>query len=258
MKKYIKDMERNEVLERLISGDILTCNGGAKVEMIRGIICATSSNDNEIINYQLSMNDGIDWYFELPIKTVDIEVGKFYRTRNGEKAYVFGVSNDGNYNVAIEGGRVYNILPTGYYTEEKESDDDLVCLWVDSPKEEEEPDVSCYDWREKPIVTWDWRKEVVSKNNQVVELLKEGKPQKDIAKELDISPSTVSRIAVSSNLRTYKRKKTSPYDLEKLKQLLLEGKTYDEICKELNKSYSSLARYVSTHPDLYKLYQYRR
>ena len=62
---------------------------------------------------------------------------------------------------------------------------------------------------------------------------------------------------VKANLRYLRLPHFPGFSLNHLPQIYLK-KTYDEICKELDKPYSSLARYVSTHPDLYRLYQYRR
>lgn len=196
MRKYTKDMTRNEIISRLKSGDKLVCDGGAEIEIIDGFICANSSNGYETINYQLSLNDGIDWYFELPLKTIDVKVGNIYRTRAGEKAFVYSVNKEGDFLVAIEGGICYNILSTGYYSEEKETDKDLVSLWDEKTEEEpkEETDMNFSDIKNE-------------KEKRVVELLNQNMLQKDVSKKLGVSPSLISRIARKNGIRCYTRHK---------------------------------------------------
>ena len=248
MRKYIKDMNRAEILKRLSNGDKLTTDGGAVVEVVNGFLCATSANGIETLNYELRLNDGIDWYFELPLKTIEVKVGNFYKTRDGQKAYVYAINNKGDFSVAIEGGNglCYSILPTGYYSEEKESDRDLVSL-----REEES--------NNKQEETFSSQTEArYNKEKRVVELLKQGKSQKEVASELGISPSTVSRLAIKHGLLVYKKSRKINYDDEKLKEMLKQGLTYDEIANKLNMAYCTIARYISTHQDLYSLYKYKR
>lgn len=245
MKRYLRDMTRDEILDRLKSGIKIENGAGAYIEFVDGVLCATNNNSYDIINYQLDLSNTKDWYFQMPLKTVEVVVGQFYMTRDGEKAYVFNKNEDGDFSVAIEGGIVYNILPTGYYSEERESGRDLVSLCLGNCT----VNVTECEQRSNP-------KKAVNQavEDSVIDAYKSGLTQKEIAEMLDIPQTRVFRLLSSKNI------KSPRMDLfrDKVKKLVEDGLTYREIAASVGKTYSYIFKVVSSNPDLYALYQHKR
>lgn len=127
MKKYLDDLKPEEVIARLKQGEILKSEDGTTIyEYIEGFIVG-NDKDNFCINPCIASYGCIDrLYFDMPEPELKIEVGKFYQTRGGKRAYVFAQNSEGKYNVAIEGGEAYSVFNGGYYSEKEETDKDLL------------------------------------------------------------------------------------------------------------------------------------
>lgn len=131
MKEFIKDLTPETIISRLKQGERLT-NGERIVELVDGLLVA-KRNDDWVINYSIG-KEFDELYFDRPAPELKLEIGKFYKTRDGKKAYVFAVNSEGKYNVAIEGEGAYSVFAGGYYSEEEETDGDLIGLWSETPK----------------------------------------------------------------------------------------------------------------------------
>lgn len=127
MKEYIKNLTPETVISRLKQGEILT-DGEKTIEYIDGLLVA-KRDDDWAINPAISKSFD-DFYFYRPAPELELEIGKFYKTRDGKKAYVFAVNSAGKFNVAIEGEGAYSVFAGGYYSEEEETDGDLIGLWA--------------------------------------------------------------------------------------------------------------------------------
>lgn len=90
-----------EVIKALIDGkEIFLEEGGAgKVKLIDGF-CVKEWNDQFNINYTINLRDKPFVYEQ---ETLIIEVGKFYKTRDGRKARCFFTSVDGDAMFSIDG-----------------------------------------------------------------------------------------------------------------------------------------------------------
>lgn len=65
-------------------------------------------------------------------ESLKLEVGKFYKTRDGKKAWVISQAQGLRYpyNVAVFGNTgIYNVLENGCFCEDKTSPEDLVAHW---------------------------------------------------------------------------------------------------------------------------------
>lgn len=176
MKEYIKDLDFNTVISRLKQGQILQSDESkTTVEMIDGILVERKDNDFSI-NPNIYTRDVLrEWYFERPKPQMEIIIGKFYTTRDGKKAYVFAKNSAGKYNVAIEGEGAYSVFEGGYYSEEEETQGDLVSAW------DVKKNIKVRTGQITP-----------EKREKIKELLKKDWSYKDMAKELGVSYSTVA------------------------------------------------------------------
>lgn len=224
MKQYLEDLKPEEVIARLKQGEILKSeNGTTTYEYIEGFIVG-NDKDNFCINPCIASFSCIDrLYFDMPEPEMVIEVGKFYQTRNGLKAYAYTSAAENRIAVVVEKEIPYTVSINGYVSDESENDLDLI----------------------KPY----------SKSEQIIQLCKEGKTHKEISKELGIPVSTVSRTKTKFGIS---EKHTKDKQYKQIKNLLERGLTYDEMAKNLNKNYSTVARYVSSHKELYELYKNKR
>jgi hypothetical protein len=166
MKEYITELDFNTVIDRLKQGQVLKSDiTESTVEMIDGIL--VEKKDNYFLVFpQISNNDNFkQWYFERPQPQLEIKIGKFYITRDDKKAYVFAKNSAGKYNVAIEDGEAYAVFEGGYYSEEEETEKDLIAVW------------------DKNRNLNGGRKSESGRFEKVKELLEKGYSRADIAKE---------------------------------------------------------------------------
>ena len=176
MKEYIKDLTLDTVMERLKQGQrVVSDTHMASIELIDGILVGRKGKEWIIGQSISSMDYFAEWYFERPKPQMEIIIGKFYTTRDGKKAYVFAKNSAGKYNVAIEGEGAYSVFEGGYFSEEEETDGDLVSAW------DVKKNIKVRTGQITP-----------EKREKVKELLKKGWSYKDIAKELGVSYSTVA------------------------------------------------------------------
>lgn len=128
-KKYLKTPE--EVIDALQSGKKVETED-LEYKFINGILVATSKTNKHWIIYP-ALSASIDHYIN-ESKSLKLEVGKFYKTRDGRKAFVFAISEK-SYNplcVAIVGCKsTYDVTANGKYFDGEITSDDLVALWED-------------------------------------------------------------------------------------------------------------------------------
>ena len=101
MKKVLlKDLQPDEVIRRLKAGEVVKDECSKEIiKMIEGILCSVSDLGNTRLNILLNPLCP-DYYFEEP-EELKLEVGKFYRTRDGRKVFIF-ITDDYNYRGVIE------------------------------------------------------------------------------------------------------------------------------------------------------------
>lgn len=76
-------------------------------------------------------------------------------------------------------------------------------------------------------------KKVITNEESVIERLKAGVRQRDVAAELGVSRQWVALFAKRNGLSRPKAGRPSRYDYAKVAMLLGEGKTYEEIAQEV-------------------------
>ena len=132
MKRYLKTPE--ETVKALKSGKevIIGSHFGRtyKYKLIDGVICSWAG-DCWILNDCLRSADKA--YID-ESEQFKLEVGKFYKTRNGRKAFVYAKTDTEPYHcwaVIIDSSDVGTFCCTanGVYTVNKESEKDLVAPW---------------------------------------------------------------------------------------------------------------------------------
>ena len=84
--------------------------------------------------------------FRERVRLMQLQAGKYYKTRDGRKAYCIGENvvseKPDRWAVSIEGDEDFSLAdyyPGGSYLGEGESREDLVSEWVDSPEPEKVP-----------------------------------------------------------------------------------------------------------------------
>jgi len=159
-----------------------------------------------------------------------LEIGKFYRTRDGKKAYLFNVKKGlllSRYSVAVENGDVHGVYQDGRYSVIRETKRDLVDKWV-------EPKIL-----------------KIQQRDAIVKLLKNGKTYDEIRKQTGASMGTISKV---KKLNGYTRvKNNSPKMAKEYKKLLKEKLSLTEIATRMNKSYGWVCWYIYSVPELRKL-----
>lgn len=115
MKQYIKDMQPEEVIQRLKNGEILyTEDTDCHYKMIDGILYKILSNSKYVINDCISKQLDSKCYFEVEEPFKIIESG-FYKTKDGSKVYISWIKTydmDG-YNLPEEDYICYGIFGGG-------------------------------------------------------------------------------------------------------------------------------------------------
>lgn len=129
-KKYLKDA--GEVTKALNEGkEVFAGTVPYVYKMVNGIIC---HYDTERNNKLLGINTTICMEYELFIKeqeSLKIEVGKFYRTRDGRRAYCFNQEEGGFYNhFVIDGESGWGTYADdGLTLSDEEHPEDIVDYW---------------------------------------------------------------------------------------------------------------------------------
>lgn len=134
MKKYLKNPE--EVIDALVAGKVLRDNDNSQWKLHKGFIMRKDANsDTWIVNDCISSNYA-GLYIDEP-KPLELEVGKFYKTREGEKVII--LANNCNrinypYLVAEIGKETkpYRLNPNGrVYEKDGVNAYDIVAPWKD-------------------------------------------------------------------------------------------------------------------------------
>ena len=89
MKTYLKDLTHEEIIKRLKNGEVVKIKyNGSYIKMIDGIMVKFYPLHKFIINVSIDLDlEGDDYYFEKE-EPLTFEEGKFYKTREGKKAYI--------------------------------------------------------------------------------------------------------------------------------------------------------------------------
>ena len=105
MKTYLKDLTPEEIIKRLKNGEILhPVNPDFYIKMIDGVLCEFYNNELKFINVQVGSvyrpdsNEGYNFYFETE-EPLTFEEGKFYKTRDGKKAYISKITTTRFYGI---------------------------------------------------------------------------------------------------------------------------------------------------------------
>ena len=125
MKKYLKTPE--EVIQALKEGKEVKTDGGYHYKMIDGVICHFYEED-------WTVGSNIEEYERPYIEEAEplkIEVGKFYKTKDNKKAYVYYQYGNGLFRAVCDGyTNSYWIDDKGEYTNYPKVDKlELVSPW---------------------------------------------------------------------------------------------------------------------------------
>ena len=133
-KKYIKDMEVEEVIARLQKREVIKCETNSyssEIKLINGILVKFDSNGDTFITPNLNIKtSGYNYYFE-ETKSFKITETGLYKTRDGRKAFLSVVDNATSLaNGIVEG--VYDAYfwnLDGNLHDDEQSSFDLVSRW---------------------------------------------------------------------------------------------------------------------------------
>lgn len=129
MKRYLKTPE--EVIDALQAGKKIEA-GDFEYRLVGEVFIAINKTDKSWAVNAGIYSDDIPFIDEPdPLK---LEVGKFYKTRDGRKAFVYTKTDEGKYNcwvviVNSDVGGTFCCTANGEYTANKESEKDLVEPW---------------------------------------------------------------------------------------------------------------------------------
>ena len=123
MNILLNNLQPEEVIRRLKQGEILKNSGGDTIEMVDGVFVKRIGRD-WAVGYLVWNTDY--YYFEDPDPELELEIGRFYRTRADKKAFVFSKNAEGKYCVVVENEMPYSVYVGGCFSNEEESDKDLV------------------------------------------------------------------------------------------------------------------------------------
>ena len=125
MKKYLITPE--EVIKALKEGKEVKTDGSYRYKMIDGVICSLFDKGWVIGS---AIDDDEEPYIE-EVEPLQIEVGKFYKTKGDKKAYVYHQYGNGLFRAVCEDyTNSYCIDDTGEYTSYPKLDKlNLVSLW---------------------------------------------------------------------------------------------------------------------------------
>ena len=89
MKTYLKDLTPEEIIKRLKNGEIIENEEGDDtiIKYYDGVICRVYEDGSYEINVSFTTDAACVYYFETE-EPLTFEQGKFYKTREGKKAYI--------------------------------------------------------------------------------------------------------------------------------------------------------------------------
>lgn len=126
-KRYLKTPE--EVTAALKEGKVVLDRTGNKYKSINGFIVVSYISGGWGVDPFIGSTEGL--YVEEP-KPLKLEVGKFYKTRNGKKAWVVSYKQGLHYPyivAVLEHEETYTVLENGYFSFENPNPEDLVAPW---------------------------------------------------------------------------------------------------------------------------------
>lgn len=131
MKTYLKDLTPEEIIKRLKNGEVIKIENSVEyIEMIGGIICYHSNDGDVIVGASIFKNQG-NRYFETE-EPLTFEEGKFYKTREGKKAYISRITT--TYFYGIITGKTsldtWNLKGMHWYDKSPHKND-LISKWED-------------------------------------------------------------------------------------------------------------------------------
>jgi hypothetical protein len=130
MKTYLKDLTPEEIIRRLKNGEV------AKIEnrknfykMIDGVLCYVGES-GFIINDVILIGE-YNEYFETEEPLI-FEQGKFYKTREGKKAYISRITATYIYGIVTEktSSEIWKLDGT-HWNKEEPHKNDLISKWED-------------------------------------------------------------------------------------------------------------------------------
>lgn len=126
-KRYLKTPE--EVTSALKEGKVVLDRTGTKYKSINGFIVVSYISGGWGIDPFIGSNEGL--YVDEP-KQLKLEVGKFYKTRDGRKAWVVSRHQDEHfpYIIAVLGKvDAYAVTKDGRFYDDRPYEFDLVAPW---------------------------------------------------------------------------------------------------------------------------------
>ena len=99
MKLYLKDLTPEEIIKRLKNGEIIKSEeDGDIIKYYDGVICRAYKDGGFTINAGFT-NDNICGYCFETEEPLTFEEGKFYKTREGKKAYISRITTTRFYGI---------------------------------------------------------------------------------------------------------------------------------------------------------------
>lgn len=130
MKTYLKDLTLEEIIKRLKNGEVVHSDGSWTYKMIDGIICAFWSKES-YIGAMIDLDVESESYFETE-EPLTFEQGKFYKTRDGKKAYISSITTTYIYGIITGKTSMDTWHLNGMHWNNKESHkNDLISKWED-------------------------------------------------------------------------------------------------------------------------------
>lgn len=224
MKRFISNLKPEDIIAKLKQGIVLKDDEvNDTYEMVDGLV-VRKTQYGWTIGDIISSSEKI--YFDEPEPEIEVVIGRFYKTRDDRRAFVFSKNSEGRYCVVIENELPYTVSANGYYSDETDNDKDLVEVYKVSGTK------SSYE-------------------DRVLECIKEKKSYKEIQEELGISHTTIANIKRRNGVKM--RKSGSESVLSEYIKLLKKGYSNKQIASVLGVSYATVANYIYTRPDLKKL-----
>lgn len=132
MKKYLKTVE--EVMRALKEGKTVKNENGDAYVLKDGLIVQTFLGNLLSLNATIFFDENL--YAEEPDEQLKIEVGKFYKTRDGRKAFVYANTDEEVYYywavIVNSGGGPFRCTVDGRFCYSVKSANDLVASWEET------------------------------------------------------------------------------------------------------------------------------
>ncbi|WP_428057217.1 hypothetical protein [Candidatus Avelusimicrobium fimicolum] len=129
MKRYLKTPE--EVIQALKEGKTIKSEHGYAYELKDNFIIQTLLGKIRSINTTIFFDE---YYYINEPEPLKLEVGKFYKTRNGRKAWIVEGTEDDTFPFRVAAQKesaVYTVTKEGKRFSEGMSGSDLVAPWED-------------------------------------------------------------------------------------------------------------------------------